>query len=63
MSSWDALFQTLGIEHLRSVHTAHPCPLHSTALAAFAHESKRYDEEMKELDSLKVFSQFSNKMK
>ncbi len=36
MGKWNGLFGSLGIQHLRSPHVAHPCPTHGLALLAHA---------------------------
>lgn len=41
MGKWDGLFDTLGIQHLRSPHVMHPCPTHTLALLAHAESGKK----------------------
>jgi hypothetical protein len=52
MGKWHGLFGSLGIQHLRSPHVAHPCPTHALALLAHA-------ETLPQEEKQRAFADFS----
>lgn len=64
MGKWDGLFDTLGIQHLRSPHVMHPCPTHTLALLAYAEsgttEQDTITREGNRAANERIFADFSS---